>query len=390
MHKKSNNRNREEKNKSHTVCYLCGSIRAVEILNKDSIIMWTNIGDDSTEKKIKYKCVIKQCIDCGHVYQPVSNRLNSMLNKMYLSKRAQASTPLGKGNWGKERAKSLFDSWDLKNYKSAVEIGCADGYILRCLKNKGFTDLVGIDPSIEKTQKIGGIQYLKAFACPQTMLSHKYDLIFANNVFEHIININAVIKFCRDNLEAKGELFFLVPNAERQLNEGDPALFLHQHTHYFTGSTIRYLLAKNGFTVKSLVMTKDVFRVKARINEVLDCAPKVIYYKAYMVKLEKVLNKIQKFIREKNIIIHGVSSSLNNILGWLRGNFDFTLVDNDNTKHGKVFFRKQVYPMSVLNLNNYNGVFIVPAPFYKAIRKAYVLSGFKGAYESTSFSRHKK
>lgn len=372
----------KKKVKTGTTCYLCGSAIAIEILNKDAVAVWTNTSDDVVENKVKYKCVIKQCQDCGHVYQPVDNCLKSILNKIYLSKHAQVSTPPGKGNWGKERARDFLESTDFKNYRSAVEIGCGDGYILRCLKNKGFTDLVGIEPSIDKTHKIEGIKYLKAFVDPETKLSHRYDFIFANGVFEHIENINGIIKFCRNNLKDKGMLFFSVPNSERQLNDGDPALFLHQHLHYYTRASLGYLLAKNGFIIDSIVTNKDAFRVYAKISAERVRTPEVVYYETYKIKLEKVLNKLKEFIHRKNIIIHGVANSLNNILGWLKENPEFTLVDNDSNKHGKIFFEKKVNSMSTLNLNNYEGILIVPTAFYEIIRKAYVLNGFKGEYES--------
>ena len=117
-------------------CYLCGSTRYIEILNKHDVCVWTNASDDEVNQRRMYKCVLNQCKECGHIYQPVDDDLRDILSEIYLSDNAQASTPMGKGNWGLERAKLFLDMIGPKNYNSAIEIGCADGYILRCLKKK--------------------------------------------------------------------------------------------------------------------------------------------------------------------------------------------------------------------------------------------------------------
>jgi 2-polyprenyl-3-methyl-5-hydroxy-6-metoxy-1,4-benzoquinol methylase len=368
---------------------LCGCGSSYELLNKRNISIWTNSGIDTTANALKYKCVIRQCKDCGHVYQPIDENLNGILNKIYLSASAQASTSLGKGNWGIERARAFLDALNIKGCKSALEIGCAQGHILRCLKDKGFTDLAGIDPSLDKTKEVAGIKYLKAFAGSKTVLAQKYDLIFANGVFEHIADIDEAIAFCRNNLNKNGRLFFSVPNAQKQLNEGDPALFMHQHLHYYTKKAIKYLLSKNGFKVESIDATQDVFKVNARLGKSSARIPKFVPYLFYKKRLEAVLGKINRFMLEKKIIVHGATNSLNNILGWLNKDFDFMLVDNDDTKQWKVFFGKKVHSILDLDLSRYEGVLIVPAAFYGDIKENYEDRGFNGRYESARIESEK-
>ena len=62
----------------------------------------------------------------------------------------------------------LINELKLNGYKSALEIGCADGFLLRYLQTQGMTDLIGIEPSLKKS-------YSKdAFT------------IFSNDLFDHI------------------------------------------------------------------------------------------------------------------------------------------------------------------------------------------------------------
>lgn len=367
-------------------CYICGSKSYINILDKDKIRVWTNNSDEPDGKRIVYRCVINQCKDCGHVYEPIDSELREVLRSIYLSENAQASTPMGIGNWGVQRGKYFLDNIDLNDCESAVEIGCATGYLLRQLKNKGFLDLVGIEPSLQESGLIDGILFLNDFADEKLRLPKKYDLIYSCAVFEHIEEIGKVIDFCRNNLKENGRLFFSVPNAPRQLQDGDPDLFLHQHVQYYTESSIVFLLTSHGFNSVSISTTKDTFYVTAKIsdNKNIKHAANIVLYPDYRQKLGKVLEKAEKVLSGGRVIVHGVNNGLNNILGWIDKDFDFTLVDNDETKQGRVYFRKIVKSMDGADINSHDAVLIIPLAFYDVIKAAYIDKKFKGKVEDIS------
>ncbi|MFX0135961.1 MAG: class I SAM-dependent methyltransferase [Candidatus Hodarchaeota archaeon] len=368
-------------------CYLCKSTRYAEILNKEETYIWTNTNDDTSIKR-KNKCILYQCKDCGHIYQPIDSDLRKVLREIYLSKQAQLSTPMGMGNWGIERAKRFFDVFDrvvdLNKYKSAVEIGCADGYLLKYLKSLGFNKLVGIEPSITKGKEKDGVLFIKAFADEKLKLNQKFGLIFSAGVFEHIEKIHRVIRFCRSNLREDGTLFFSVPNAKRQLEDGDPDLFTHEHIHYYTPSTLEYLLSKNGFSINSIISTKDSINVSAQISNGKCERLRVVLYDDYQQKLEKNLVRIKKLLENKANIVHGANNALNNILNWLKKDYDFDLVDNDETKVGKTYFNKSIKSMKDIDLTNYKTVIIIPTSFYEEIRIDYIKKGFQGKFVSVT------
>lgn len=365
-------------------CYLCGSARYMEILNKQDIRIWLGLSDGEMSEKRMYKCAINQCSDCGHVYQPLDDGIKNILHNIYFSSNAPGASPMGKGNWGLERARDFLDKLHLENYKSAVEIGCADGYVLKCLKDMGYKKLVGIDPSINKTGEIEGILFVKGLIDEKLTLSQKYDLIFSNAVLEHIEKINEVIKFCKNNLNENGEVFFSVPNAQRELETGGPGLFVHQHLHYFTESSLTYLLSKNDFQTKSVVTTNDSLNVSAKIRKSssMEEIPEIVFYGDYQKKLEKILNKIETILQSSNIAIHGANSALNNILGWLGRDFDFVLIDNDNNKQDKRYFDRIVKSMGDIELNDYDTLLIIPSSYYETIKTEYLNRGFNGKIES--------
>ncbi|MEE3152972.1 MAG: class I SAM-dependent methyltransferase [Candidatus Neomarinimicrobiota bacterium] len=357
-------------------CNICEATNYFNILNKVSIPIWTG----SSEIEVaKFPCKISQCTECGHVYENISEELSKKLSDIYSFGHAFVSTPPSDQNWGFERAKAFLDRINYIDYSSAIEIGCADGYLLRFLEKQGYTKLIGVEPSLPKSSKIGNIEFIKAFASRDTILD-RVDLIFANAVFEHIEDINSVLQFVKNNLKPTGELFFTVPNAEAELETGDAALFIHEHVHYYTKNSINYLLAKNGFKSKSIIQDRDAIYVSAIIDEKISLPSNPInIYSNYSNLLSIGLAKLSEImISHNNIIIHGATNKLNNILGWVEDKYSFTLVDNDEVKLNQFFFGQKVKSIDDLNLTDYDCVVIVPTAYFNSIREQYLHLGFSG------------
>jgi SAM-dependent methyltransferase len=358
-------------------CKICRSVKHIDILKQLDTPIWSGSSGKSRES---FPCILKQCTTCGHIYEVLTDRLSEELRNIYQSKSAYASTPPNKGNWGIVRAKKFLGRIGYKNYDSAIEIGCADGYFLKFLEESGYKKLIGIEPSIECNKKIGNIEFIKTFIDKKTSLHQSVDLIFSNAVFEHIEEINDVLNFTKKHLKNNGELFFAVPNAQREVETGDPALFIHEHVHYYTVESITNVLAINGFAIKSIVQECDAIYVSAVPDDNISISLKTIkLHTNYMDLLNTRIDKFYQAINfNKNIIIHGANNKLNNLLAWSNINFHYTLVDNDETKHGKIFFGHEVQSMKSLNINNYDCVVIIPTCFYDEIYSQYTSLNFSG------------
>jgi len=357
-------------------CNICEAPEYIEILSKNTIPIWT--GSSEIEAS-KFPCKIRQCSGCGHVYQNISGKLSKKLSDIYSFGHAYASTPPSDQNWGFERAKAFLDRINYIDYSSAIEIGCANGYFLKFLEKQGYAKLIGVEPSLQKSSKVGNIEFIKAFANNDIILD-KVDLIFSNVVFEHIEDINSVIKFVKNNLKPTGVLFFAVPNAQAELETGDPVVFIHEHVHYYTKNSINYLLAKNGFKSKSIIQDGDAIYVTAIIDTKIPMPSNPInIYSNYSNLLNIRLAKFYEIMNSHNkIIIHGANSKLNNILGWAEEEYTFTLVDNDEVKISRFFFGQTVKSIYDLNLLDYDCVVIVPTAYFDVIKDQYHQLGFSG------------
>lgn len=360
-----------------SACYLCGSDRSLPVLEKAGVEIWMDAGDDGGVPDT-YPCVLRQCDACGHVYQPVTDELRALMTRHYQGRHVQGPSPMGVGRWGTERANALFlDEMDLTRHRSAVEIGCGEGYLLRQLKARGFDRLIGIEPSADVDRAGSGITMINDFVDGAVRLPEPVDLIYSIAVFEHIEQINDVLEFCRNNLRASGELFFVVPNAQQQLECADPALFVHQHVHCFTAHAIRYLLASHGFRANALESRKDVLRVSASPDRSArpDATP-WLRYDTYQGRVDERLTKLAVFLQRQRVLLHGACNGLNNIVGWIGGSFD--LADNDENKQGRSYLRHVVRSPRDIDLAAYDAVVIVPTAYYEAIAAEYRGLGFTG------------
>jgi SAM-dependent methyltransferase len=358
-------------------CLACGEADSLEIYRSDAVRVWTDTSDDDSITTT-HRCGLRQCRRCGHVFQPVDDELREILEEIYRSQNAQGSTPMGAGAWGLDRVNRLvFSELDLRDHRSALEIGCGDGYVLSRLRERGFQRLVGIEPSVNAGEAEAGITILRDFVDENSDLGERFDLIYSVAVFEHIERLRGVLEFCRKHLSATGELFFVVPNAQEQLESGDPGLFVHQHLHYFTEKALRNLLGSSGFGVVSIVARKEAFFVTARRGaQPYHNDARGVAYDDYQRKLDLSIERMQELTAGGGLVVHAACNALNNVADQLTG--EFILADNDEIKQGKRYFGRTVVSPAALDLGKVRAVLAMAHPFFESIRDGYVRRGYSG------------
>ena len=290
------------------VCTICGGDHLIPIFDASPIAIWTGADDETNALSLfqsqRLECKLFQCQHCGHVQREVNANTEKITQAIYNSSLAQGTTRIGSGNWGKERFGKVLSHFNFKGLgKSALEIGCADGYLLKQLTTLGYTKLIGIEPSLSENSAENTVALLKRYVSADLKLNTTFDLIYSIAVFEHIEKIRDIMVFSKAHLENGGKLFFAVPNAELQLENGDPALFLHEHIHYFTKSSINHLLTSNGFSLDNLESTADTFYVRAVKKEPLVKMEMQTTrtYTNYQAKVDMIINRISDLIRTLQI-----------------------------------------------------------------------------------------
>lgn len=138
-----------------------------------------------------------------------------------------------------------------------IDIGCGQGSLLAALKEKGYVNLMGMDPSEEsidqlKKRGIRGIQG-NIFDEIQNKNDGLYDLVISTAVMEHIRDIEGYFENLKTYLAVKGCIFIDVPAAD-MFNKTKTHLadnFNFEHINFFGKKSLDNLFCKHGFIRKN-------------------------------------------------------------------------------------------------------------------------------------------
>ncbi len=132
------------------------------------------------------------------------------------------------------------------------EIGCGSGQLLKQLRDRGFSNVLGSDPSpscVRAAEQIYGIPAIACtvFTVPQP--PEPYDFLILVGVMEHIRDLDRAVHQLHCLLAAKGRVYIEVPDASRYEARLDAPFqeFSVEHINFFSGSSLANLMRARGF-----------------------------------------------------------------------------------------------------------------------------------------------
>ena len=153
------------------------------------------------------------------------------------------------------RIEFLAEHVDLDTTKSALEIGCSCGTFCAALRDRGVSEVLGVDPSAGYV-KFGARHYqldLRHGTFPDALTADDgpYDLIAIFHVLEHLPAPAVALARMRDLLSHDGILFIEVPDLERALERKwlHRKYFHRAHLVDFTKETLKACVENAGFEV---------------------------------------------------------------------------------------------------------------------------------------------
>lgn len=261
------------------------------------------------------------CKNCGFVYAdniPDQNFFEAYYKEMSKKSFYIKSKVFKKeknSNYEKEMFKRLkysfkcFKKYLKKDYK-ILDLGCYTGELMKILKNNGYNNLLGVDPSdyaVKIAKERYGIKVIKASIFDNLDNLGKFDFIIINHVLEHIKNLNEFLKNVKNMLNIDGKIYIETPDADnffisqsnKYLPEHQEAFqqFSVEHINFFTKKSTNNLMSMNGFEKLQLRSKVSVIAIVSSIWKPDIDSTKLI---KYVNDSKKLLSALQLKIIEIN------------------------------------------------------------------------------------------
>jgi SAM-dependent methyltransferase len=134
-----------------------------------------------------------------------------------------------------------------------VEVGCATGGQLQCLKEKGFERVFGVDPSpacAEAARRLYGIEVAVGACSRLPRIDGPCDVLIFSSVLEHIRDVKPALAKLSAMLSAGGLMFVEVPDAARFADWDDAPFqqFSTEHINFFSPVSLGNAMATARFS----------------------------------------------------------------------------------------------------------------------------------------------
>lgn len=236
-----------------------------------------------------------------------------------------------------------------------IDIGCNDGKFLSHLRDRGFNNLYGLEPTsnMSKRAELAGHRMFNFFlnidvADKIVSQTGKFDCLVSRQVLEHVIDLESFGFALRKLLKPNGILFLEVPDGQAYFEGPDYALW-EEHVNAFTHETLQNYLLTYGFSMtenysslfSGLCMTA-VSRLNFPNQSTKSSTKRTIslfnrWAEIFYKFAKDIQEELQTFIDTKSrIALYGVGNRSQFFLNVLDINDKiFLAIDDDPNKQGK-------------------------------------------------------
>ena len=350
-------------------CNLCGSKELLALLDLGKQPIAHHFLDDPAQEEYVHSVKLCFCEDCGLI------QLNDPVppEKLYSKYHVLSSW---KWNPHIPLLTDLIDDvvGTSKQDVNIVEVGCNDGSFLEVLREKGYNNLLGVEPAQDAIESsLGkGLRILGGYFTPDMAdgiksTYGKCDLFVSRQMLEHITDLNAFREAMNKILHPGSYVLIEIPNFELGLNSPDYSIIWEEHVNYFTAETFNHFLASSGIDVihsDSVVFSGEALIVLGKYTgkpnprktgtHVSALKRKSLAYRdRWPVFRNRLLQYLQQYRQTYGkIAIYGAgcrATSLINFAGM--GPYIAFVVDDQDEKVGKFMpgSRLSILPSSALN-----------------------------------------
>ncbi|WP_034282548.1 class I SAM-dependent methyltransferase [Aeromonas salmonicida] len=262
-----------------------------------------------------------------------------------------------------------------------IEIGCSEGYLLKKLRDIGFSNVTGIEPGPQAdSAKALGLNVIKGYF-DATHAKNKIDGYYLMHVFEHFEEPFSIFRLMSSTLNETGKIVIEVPNFGG---------FHVQHLFYYNLYFMQVLSRDNDLKAIDFCIENGSLRVVFTKSENTQCREVDLVFDKikYMPNLVDIKNscessreRVNDFLRGKDTVFWwGAGSAsvilLNEIERDVLDNTKIVVIDGDRNKSNLTI------PGVNLKVNHYSTIgnlhinnLVIASSFYKEIFDSIRLSG---------------
>lgn len=317
--------------------------------------------DQLKEPELKVPLSLVFCPDCSlvQITETVSPEILFCHDYPYFSSTSEALL-----RHSRENAQELISSRNLDSDSLVIEVASNDGYMLRnFVENK--IPVLGIDPaegpaaSAEKA----GIPTLCTFFDKNlaNTFSKKNifaDVVIANNVLAHVMDLNGFVESIGIVLRDDGVAVIEVPYIEDLIQKCEFDTIYHQHLCYFSVTALDKLFKSHGLYLNSVRRisihggslrlyvekqdSQDENVTKLLREEKARGMDRLGYYSRFADRVNEVKESLSKMLAElkaksSSVAAYGAAAKGTTLLSYcgIDGNYLDFIVDLNSFKHGR-------------------------------------------------------
>jgi len=290
---------------------------------------------------------ISHCLNCGFVFVK-----NSYSQKYYNNYYAKMS------KYEFERDHELhckyfkFITPFVTKKDFILDIGCSTGHLLSFFKKRGYSFVLGIDPSRKcsfMAKKKFGVK-VKVIDLFNFYSKKKFNFIIMSMVIEHIRDVKKALAKVSSLLVDEGFLFISVPDASRFYEKIDEPFgeFSIEHINFFSSNYL-FILLKEFSCIKISSDNRNIYSIWKKNDSLKKSISS--YIKISNDKQKKINNFIDTL--PSGIVIWGAGSFTRKILMNKKlKNKTSKIVDKDVNLQNKTIEGIKVFSPNILNLDS--------------------------------------
>jgi nucleoside-diphosphate-sugar epimerase len=299
-------------------CRCCGEKKLRKVISFGFMPLANNLLSNKKDAFETFPLELNYCPNCSNCQLSyVVDQEKLFSNYLYLSSVSEKF----KEHFN-TAAIEYINEFNLKKEDSfIIDVGCNDGIALIPFKQKGYKNILGIEPAsnIAKICSDRGIKTLNSFFDKDIVnkINQNADLILLSNVFAHSDKIDEMTRVAKDLLNKKGVIIIEVQYLINTLKDLTFDNIYHEHVNYWSLTSLNYFFKKHNldiFKVKKIdthggslriyLCNKNQFKIDKKVGEILEEEQKfgINNFSVY-----------QKFAQSVNVIKDNVKKNIRNL-----------------------------------------------------------------------------